>query len=69
MIKYNCGSSVSGTQYKLLNKQIPKEEIKSKCRLCKEYKETIDHLTKGCPILAMNEYPIRQDKVCIHLYH
>jgi uncharacterized membrane protein len=28
------------------------------CRLCKEYGETIDHLTSGCPNLAKNEYII-----------
>jgi hypothetical protein len=44
-----------------------KEEITSKCRLCKEYKETTDHLTSGCPILAKNEYIIRHDKLCTHL--
>ena len=31
-------------------------EIESKCRLCKQHEETIDHLTSGCPILAKNEY-------------
>ena len=38
-----------------------KEEIESKCRLCKQHEETIDHLTSGCPILAKNEYLIRHD--------
>jgi len=27
--------------------KILKEEIESKCRLCKQYEETIDHLTSG----------------------
>jgi hypothetical protein len=35
----------------------------------KEYEETIDHLTSGCPILAKNEYVIRYDKVCTHLHY
>jgi uncharacterized membrane protein len=30
----------------------------SRCRLCKEYEETTDHLTSGCPTLAKNEYII-----------
>jgi len=47
--------------------KILKEEIESKCRLCKQYEETIDHLTSGCPILAKNEYLMRHDKVCTHL--
>ena len=36
--------------------KILKQEIESKCRLCKQHEETIDHLTSGCPILAKNEY-------------
>ena len=32
--------------------KILKEEINSKCQLCKQHEETIDHLTSGCPILA-----------------
>jgi len=47
----------------------PKGEIQSKCWLCKEYEETIDHLTSGCPILTKNEYIIRHDKVCTHLHY
>jgi hypothetical protein len=35
-----------------------KEETESKCRLCKEYIETVDHLTSGCPVLAKSEYMI-----------
>ena len=49
--------------------KILKEEIESKCRLCKQHEETIDHLTSGCPTLAKNEYLMRHDKVCEHLHH
>jgi hypothetical protein len=35
--------------------KILKEEIESKCRLCKQHEETVDHLTSGCPILAKKE--------------
>jgi hypothetical protein len=35
-------------------KKILKQEIESRCRLCKEYEETIDHLISGCPTLAKN---------------
>jgi hypothetical protein len=54
------------TNYK---KKIVKERIESRCRLCKEYEETTDHLTSGCPILAKNEYVIRHDKVCTRLHY
>jgi hypothetical protein len=50
-------------------RKILKEETESRCWLCKEYEETIDHLTSGCPILAKNEYIIRHDKVCTHLHY
>jgi len=45
-------------------KKILKEEIENKC---KHHKETNDHLTSGCPILAKNEYLMRHDEVCTHL--
>jgi len=50
-------------------KKILNEEIDSKCRLCKQHEDTIDHLTLGCPILAKNEYLMRHDKVCTHLHY
>jgi hypothetical protein len=31
---------------------ILKEEFNSKCRLCKQHKETVDHISSGCHILA-----------------
>jgi hypothetical protein len=31
--------------------------------------ETIDHLASECPILTKDEYIIRHDKVCTHLYY
>ena len=49
--------------------KILKEETESKCRLCKQHEETIDHLTSECPILAKNEYLMRHDKVCTHLHY
>ena len=49
--------------------KILKEETGSKCRLCKQHEETIDHLTSGCPILAKNEYLMRHNKVCTHLHY
>ena len=49
--------------------QILKQEIESKCRLCEQNEETIDHLTSGSPILAKNEYLMGHDKVCTHLHY
>jgi hypothetical protein len=56
-----------GTNY--FKNRILKEELESKCQLCKQHEETIDHLTSGCPILVKNEYLIRHDKVCTHLHY
>ena len=42
---------------------ILKKETESKCRLCKQHEEIIDHSTSGCPILAKNEYLMRHYKV------
>jgi hypothetical protein len=43
-------------------KKILKQQTDSKCQLCKEHEETIDHLISGCPILAKNEYITRHDR-------
>jgi hypothetical protein len=45
------------------------EEVDSKCWLCEQHEETIDHLTSGCPILVKNEYFMRHDKVGAHLHY
>jgi hypothetical protein len=49
--------------------KILKEEVESKCQLCKQREETIDHLTSGCHILVKNEYLMRRDKVGAHLHY
>ena len=46
-----------------------KEETESKCRLCKQHEETIDHLNSSSPILAKNEHLMRHDKDCTHLHY
>jgi len=56
-----------GTNY--FKKKILKEEIESKCRLCKQHEETINNLNTGCPILAKNEYLMKHDKICTHLHY
>jgi len=49
--------------------KILKEEFEGKYRLCNQHEETIDHLTSGCPILAMKEYLMSHDKGCTHLHY
>jgi len=52
-----------------LKNKILKEGIESKCRLCKQHEETIDHLTSGCLILGKRETFMKYDKVCTHLHY
>jgi len=36
-------------------------ETDSKCRLCQQFDETIDHKISACPILAKEQYIKRHD--------
>jgi hypothetical protein len=38
------------------------------CRKCKTQKETIEHITGGCPTLAQTDYTIRHDNICKHIF-
>ena len=49
--------------------KILKEEIDSKCWLCKPYEKTFDHLTLGCCILVKNEYLKSHGSVCAHFHY
>ncbi|CAG9770163.1 unnamed protein product [Ceutorhynchus assimilis] len=46
--------------------QIHRQKLDPKCRLCKEYDETIKHMTT---VLAKYEYIKRQNKVCSTLHY
>ena len=43
-------------------------ETDSKCRLCQQFDETIDHIILACPILAKEQYTKRHDRVCAQLH-
>ena len=43
-------------------------ETESKCRLCQQHDETIDHIISACPILAKEEYVKRHDKVSAQIH-
>jgi hypothetical protein len=36
----------------------------SRCRLCRRFKETMDHIISARPMLAKERYIKRHDKVC-----
>ena len=63
-IKGETESTIVAAQHQAIStnyfkNKILKEEIESKCRLCKQHEETFDHLISGCSILAKNEYLMR----------
>ena len=43
-------------------------ETDSKCKLCKQFDETIDHIISACPILAKEQYINRHDRVFAQLH-
>jgi outer membrane receptor for monomeric catechols len=43
-------------------------ETDSKCRLCQQFDETIDHIISACPILAKEQYVKRHDKVSAQIH-
>ena len=48
--------------------KIDKTAIDSKCRLCKEKEETIDHLVSACSKIAQTDYRDRHNKVASMLH-
>jgi hypothetical protein len=48
-------------QTKYYATKILNTETDSKCRLCQQFDETIDHIISACPILAKEEYIKRYD--------
>jgi hypothetical protein len=63
MVAHNQAISTNYFKEKIL-----KQKIESRRQLCKEYEETIDHLTSGCSTLAKKECIIH-DKVSTHLHY
>jgi len=43
-------------------------ETDSKCRLCQQFDEAIDHIISACPILAKEQCIKRHDRVCAQLH-
>jgi len=55
-------------QTKYYATKILNTETSSKCRLCQQFDETIDHIISACPILAIEQYVKRHDRVCAQLH-
>ena len=43
-------------------------ETDSKCRLCQQFDDTIDHIISAWPIVAKEQYVKRHDRVCAQLH-
>jgi hypothetical protein len=43
-------------------------ETDSKCRLCQQFDETIDHIIPACPIVAKEQYVKRHDRVSAQIH-
>ena len=48
--------------------EILQTETDSKCRLCKQFDEKVEHIILACPILAKEQYIKRHDRVRAKLY-
>jgi hypothetical protein len=55
-------------QTKYYATKILNTETNSKCRLCQQFNETIDHIISACPILSKEKYIKRHDKVSAQLH-
>jgi hypothetical protein len=55
-------------QTKYYATKILSTETDSKCRLCQQFYETIDHIISACPILAKEQYTKRHERVCAQLH-
>ena len=44
------------------------QKVESKCRMCSQHKETVDHIVSGCEVLAKTEYISRLGKAAPYLH-
>ena len=73
IVKAETESKIVATQDQALNTKyyttkILHTETESKCRLCQQYDETIDHIISACPILAKEQYVKQHDKVSAQIH-
>ena len=44
------------------------QQIESKCRMCSQQEETVDHIVSGCEVLAKTEYISRHNNAAAYLH-
>ena len=59
---------VQALPIKILATRMLQTETDSKCRLCKQFDEMVEHVISACPILAKEQYITRHDRVCAQLH-
>ena len=74
------GRSERGTEIEIIKTQeqalqtkyhttkILQTETDSKCRLCRQFDDRVQHLLSACPILAKEQYIKRHDGMCVELH-
>jgi hypothetical protein len=72
-LKAETGSEIVTAQDQTLQTKyratkILQTEKDSKCRLCHQFEETVDHIISACPILAKGQYIKRHDRVSTQLH-
>ena len=55
-------------QTKYHAKKILQTETGSKCRFCKPFDETLEHIISAFPVLAKEQYIQRHDTVCAQIH-
>ena len=43
------------------------QQVESKCRMCSQHEETVDHIVSGCEVLAKTEYISRHNNAAAYL--
>jgi len=61
-------SEIVAAQDQALQSKYYATETGSKCRLCQQFDETIDHIMSAWPILEKERYIKRHDSVCAQLH-
>ena len=72
-LKGETGGLLVAAQDQALNtrnyqKVICGQKVESKCRMCSQHEETVDHIVSGCEVLAKTEYISRHDKAAAYLH-
>ena len=67
-LKAETESEIVAAQQQALQTKYRATETDSKCRLCQQSDETVDHIISACPILAKEQYINRHDRACTQIH-